>query len=100
VYPIGQRSRVKDGSGLFREERSECLRMHEIIAKYGLQGQLRWLVAQKNRMRNGELYRYIADHRGGQGFIVSQQIASVSKGGAHLLRVDTTHNLSQGGAHL
>ena len=24
----------------------------------------RWIVAQKNRVRNGELYRYIADTRG------------------------------------
>lgn len=29
-----------------------------------LQGQLRWIVAQKNRVRNGELYRFVADTRG------------------------------------
>ena len=29
-----------------------------------LQGQLRWIVAQKNRVRNGELYRFIADSKG------------------------------------
>ena len=29
-----------------------------------LQDQLRWIVAQKNRVRNGELYRFIADSRG------------------------------------
>lgn len=28
------------------------------------QGQMRWIVAQKNRVRNGELYRFIADSRG------------------------------------
>lgn len=30
----------------------------------GVQGQLRWIVAQKNRVRNGELYRFIADSKG------------------------------------
>lgn len=29
-----------------------------------LQGQMRWIVAQKNRVRNGELYRFIADSKG------------------------------------
>lgn len=28
------------------------------------QGQVRWIVAQKNRVRNGELYRVVADSRG------------------------------------
>lgn len=30
----------------------------------GVQDQMRWVVAQKNRVRNGELYRFIADSRG------------------------------------
>lgn len=29
-----------------------------------MQDQMRWVVAQKNRVRNGELYRFIADSRG------------------------------------
>lgn len=29
-----------------------------------MQGQMRWIVAQKNRVRNGELYRFIADSKG------------------------------------
>jgi hypothetical protein len=29
-----------------------------------VQGQMRWIVAQKNRVRNGELYRFIADSKG------------------------------------
>ena len=29
-----------------------------------VQGCFRWIVAQKNRVRNGELYRYVADSRG------------------------------------
>ena len=38
--------------------------MHRLIEEHGLDGQLRWLVAQKNRVRNGELYRIIADSHG------------------------------------
>jgi sucrose synthase len=47
-----------------REEQDECRLMHEIREKYNLEGSFRWIVAQKNRVRNGELYRYIADKRG------------------------------------
>lgn len=43
-----------------REEKECCLKMHEVIEKFNLDGQFRWIVAQKNRVRNGELYRYIA----------------------------------------
>ncbi|CAN6470274.1 unnamed protein product [Victoria cruziana] len=47
-----------------REEIAEIEKMHSLIEKYNLNGQFRWIVAQKNRVRNGELYRYIADTRG------------------------------------
>lgn len=47
-----------------REEISEIEKMHSIIKEYDLHGQIRWLAAQTNRARNGELYRYIADKRG------------------------------------
>ncbi|KAK9812714.1 hypothetical protein WJX72_002537 [[Myrmecia] bisecta] len=47
-----------------KEEKAQCELMHSIIDKYKLHGQMRWLVAQKNRVKNGELYRYIADTRG------------------------------------
>jgi sucrose synthase len=47
-----------------REEASECVKMHEIIEKYKMQDCCRWIVAQKNRVRNGELYRFIADTHG------------------------------------
>ena len=47
-----------------REEASECRKMHEMIEKYKMHDSIRWIVAQKNRIRNGELYRYIADKRG------------------------------------
>ncbi|KAL4643015.1 hypothetical protein ACB092_02G061900 [Castanea dentata] len=47
-----------------REEMEEIKKMHGFIEKYNLQGQFRWIAAQMNRARNGELYRYIADTKG------------------------------------
>lgn len=47
-----------------REEIEEIEKMHTLIEKYKLDGQFRWIAAQTNRARNGELYRYIADTRG------------------------------------
>ena len=47
-----------------REEKEQCEKMHGLIREAGLDGQMRWLVAQKNRVRNGELYRFIADSGG------------------------------------
>ncbi|XP_048320809.1 sucrose synthase 2 [Ziziphus jujuba] len=47
-----------------REEMQEIEKMHSIIEKYKLKGQFRWIAAQMNRARNGELYRYIADMKG------------------------------------
>ncbi|XP_075642115.1 sucrose synthase 2 [Castanea sativa] len=47
-----------------REEIEEIEKMHLLIKKYKLDGQIRWISAQMNRARNGELYRYIADTKG------------------------------------
>ena len=47
-----------------REEISEIKKMHALIEKYQLKGQIRWIAAQTDRYRNGELYRYIADSKG------------------------------------
>lgn len=47
-----------------REEMAEIRKMHTLIAKYQLAGQLRWIAAQNDRVRNGELYRCIADTKG------------------------------------
>lgn len=47
-----------------REEISEIEKMHSLIKQYNLEGQFRWITAQTNRARNGELYRYIADKKG------------------------------------
>jgi len=47
-----------------REEIEEINKMHSLINKYQLKGQIRWIKAQTDRVRNGELYRCIADTRG------------------------------------
>ncbi|KAF3436478.1 hypothetical protein FNV43_RR23570 [Rhamnella rubrinervis] len=47
-----------------REEISEIEKMHNLMKEYNLHGQVRWISAQTNRARNGELYRYIADTKG------------------------------------
>ncbi|KAG6703984.1 hypothetical protein I3842_07G113700 [Carya illinoinensis] len=47
-----------------REEITEIEKMHSLMKEYNLEGQCRWISAQMNRARNGELYRYIADTKG------------------------------------
>ncbi|PIA43209.1 hypothetical protein AQUCO_02000566v1 [Aquilegia coerulea] len=46
------------------EEKAEMKKMYELIETYNLNGQFRWISSQMNRVRNGELYRYIADTKG------------------------------------
>nr|AKP55627.1 SuSy protein [Gladiolus hybrid cultivar] len=47
-----------------REEQEEIKKMYRLIDEYKLEGHIRWISAQMNRVRNGELYRCIADTRG------------------------------------
>ncbi|KAJ4780936.1 Sucrose synthase [Rhynchospora pubera] len=47
-----------------REEQAELNKMYSHIEQYKLNGQIRWISAQMNRVRNGELYRYICDTKG------------------------------------
>lgn len=47
-----------------REEAAEIRKMHDLIEKYQLKGQMRWIAAQTDRSRNSELYRMIADTKG------------------------------------
>jgi glycosyltransferase involved in cell wall biosynthesis len=47
-----------------REEIEEINKMHNLIDKYQLKGQIRWIRAQTDRVRNAELYRCIADSKG------------------------------------
>ncbi|PWA85658.1 sucrose synthase [Artemisia annua] len=46
------------------EEQAQMKKMYELIENYKLNGQFRWISSQMNRVRNGELYRVIADTRG------------------------------------
>nr|AOR83337.1 sucrose synthase A [Lilium davidii var. unicolor] len=46
------------------EEQAELKKMYDLIEEYKLDGHIRWISAQMNRVRNGELYRYIADCKG------------------------------------
>lgn len=50
---------------LRREERDQCKKMHALLKDHNLtDGSIRWLTAQKDRVKNGELYREIADSHG------------------------------------
>lgn len=46
------------------EEQAQMKKMYELIENYKLNGQFRWISSQMNRVRNGELYRVIADTKG------------------------------------
>ncbi|MCL7030854.1 hypothetical protein MKW94_007945, partial [Papaver nudicaule] len=46
------------------EEQEEMKTMYALIETYKLDGDFRWISSQMNRVRNGELYRYIADSKG------------------------------------
>ncbi|CAN4083710.1 unnamed protein product [Withania somnifera] len=47
-----------------REEEAEIKKMHVLIEKYQLKGQIRWTAAQTDKYRNSELYRTIVDSKG------------------------------------
>lgn len=46
------------------EERLQIGRMHELMDRYQLDNQLRWIGTRLEKNLSGELYRYIADRRG------------------------------------
>jgi len=47
-----------------REEREQCERMHELLDRHGLDGQVRWVGRRLPKLLAGELYRWVADRRG------------------------------------
>lgn len=47
-----------------KEEQAEFKKMFDLIEQYNLNGHIRWISAQMNRVRNAELYRYICDTQG------------------------------------
>jgi sucrose synthase len=46
------------------EERTQIEQMHQLMDRYDLNHQVRWIEGQVDRDRNGELYRFIADRKG------------------------------------
>ncbi len=46
------------------EEREQIEQFHKLMDQYQLDSQVRWVEGQVDRERNGELYRFVADHRG------------------------------------
>lgn len=60
------------------EEQAEKKKMYRLIEEFKLEGKIRWISAQMNRVRNGELYRCIADTKGAfvQVYIISKNSES------------------------
>ncbi len=46
------------------EERGQIELMHELLSRHGLQGKVRWVVMQADKIKVGEFYRQVARHRG------------------------------------
>lgn len=55
---------IDDAKSGDQEERAQIARMHELMDQHGLDHQVRWLGMRLETPLAGELYRYIADHRG------------------------------------
>ncbi|MFN2309463.1 MAG: sucrose synthase [Gammaproteobacteria bacterium] len=55
---------VDAGKSSDREEQLQIARMHELMDRYGLDSEVRWLGIHLDKQLSGELYRYIADSRG------------------------------------
>ncbi len=47
-----------------REEQEQIALMHQLMDRYDLNGQMRWLGVQLEKNLAGELYRFVADRRG------------------------------------
>ncbi|MGM0676949.1 MAG: sucrose synthase [Pseudomonadota bacterium] len=47
-----------------REEQEQIAHMHRLFDEHGLEDQVRWLGVRLDKVLCGELYRYVADHRG------------------------------------
>eukprot|EP01018_Ginkgo_biloba_P018897 Gb_18931 [translate_table: standard] len=64
VNPVVVAGEIDPSKSSDREKINEIKKMHNLIKQYNLNGQLYWICAHKNRVRNGELYRCIAYTRG------------------------------------
>ncbi len=47
------------------DEQQQIAQMHALMDQHDLDGDMRWIDGQVDRERNGELYRVVADRRGG-----------------------------------
>ena len=62
VFVIAGNTRAEDSDD--EEERREIGKMHDLIERHGLEGQLRWVPKQSDKVFNGELYRVLCDGKG------------------------------------
>jgi sucrose synthase len=46
------------------EEQAQIRHMHELMDRHQLDGQIRWLGVRLEKNLSGEIYRFVADHRG------------------------------------
>ncbi|KAK8952947.1 hypothetical protein KSP40_PGU015701 [Platanthera guangdongensis] len=71
------------------EEQAEMKKMDGFIEQYKLDGHIRWISAQMNRVRNGELYCCIANKRG--VFVQGDKAAELLVNFFEKCKEDTTH---------
>jgi sucrose synthase len=62
VFIIAGNTRIEDSND--DEERREIEKLHGLIRHFNLQGHLRWVPKQSDKVFNGELYRVLAERRG------------------------------------
>jgi len=55
---------IDSGRSDDNEEREQIDQFHQLMDRYELDSQVRWVEGQVDRERNGELYRFISDRRG------------------------------------
>jgi sucrose synthase len=59
---VGGHFRTEDSTD--DEEREQIRQLHELIERHQLQGSVRWVVMQTDKIKVGEFYRFVARHRG------------------------------------
>jgi len=62
VLLVGGRLRPEESND--NDEREQINRAHQLFDEYGLEGSVRWIEMQTDKNKVGELYRFVADHRG------------------------------------
>lgn len=62
VFVIAGNTKIEDSGD--EEERGQIERFHKLIDEHNLEGHLRWVPKQSDKIFNSELYRVLADHKG------------------------------------